>query len=159
MDKKNKKCKYNKDEFINILCKKCNLCRNIGNPTFCYDVIYKNSFCYNIAHENYKRRFTEKIFSNLLMLKNKELLSGILICNYDLEDFKLMFKQTFCNTNIHKKNIENCPYIFKCMTIFRLQLYGIKSTTKVLSNNYKIRKKNKYIVKPYPTFFTNDRNS
>ena len=145
-----KKYKYNKSEFINILCKRCNLCKNTENPTFCYEFIYKSC----------KRKFIRKVFPKLLALKAKEKLSGIQICNYSSEDFKVMFKQTFCNMGVCGKGIENCDNISRCTTIFRLQLYGIKSTTKPPFNNRKIkkRKKDKYIVKPYPTFFTNIKN-
>lgn len=145
-----KKRKYNKNEFINILCKRCDLCKSTEDPAFCYNVIYKKC----------KRKFIQKVFPKLLKLKIEEKLSGTLICNYSSENFELIFKQTFCNSDICGKNIENCDNISKCTTMFKLQLYGIKSTTKLSFNNHKTKKKNKnrYIVKPYPTFFTNIKN-
>lgn len=144
-----KKHKYNKSEFINILCKKCDLCKNTADPAFCYEIIYKNS----------KRKFIQKVFPKLLILKAKEKVTGIPICTYSPEDFKSMFTQTFCNMGVCGKGIEECDNIPQCTTMFRLQLHGVKSTTKLSFNNRKVKKKkkNKYIVKPYPTFFTNDR--
>lgn len=145
-----KKHKYNKSEFINILCKRCDLCKNTEDPAFCYNIIYKK----------HKRKFVQKVFPKLLKLKTEEKLSGIPICNYNSKNFELMFKQTFCNSGVCGKNIENCDSVLKCITIFRLQLYGIKATTKLPSNGYKTKKesKNRYIAKPYPTFFTNAKN-
>lgn len=144
-----KKHKYNKNEFINILCNRCNLCKNILDPAFCYEAIYKNS----------KRKFIQKVFPKLLVLKAKEKVTGIPLYAYNYEDFKSTFKQTFCDMNVCGKGTEECNNFLKCTTMFRLQLHGIKSTTKLSFNNHKIKKKkkNKYIVKPYPTFFTNDR--
>lgn len=146
-----KKHKYNKNEFINILCRKCNLCKNMIDPAFCYEFIYKNC----------KRKFIQRVFPKLLALKAKERLSGIPIYNYDLEDFHATFKQTFCDAGICGKGIEDCDDILKCSTLFRLQLYGIKSTTKLSFNKHKIKKKkkkkNKYIAKPYPSFFERGR--
>lgn len=148
-----KKYKYNKNEFIGILCERCKLCKNIEDPAFCYDAIYKR----------YKKKFIQKVFPKLLGLKTKEKLSGILICDHSSEDFKLMFKQTFCDTGVCRKNVGDCINITKCTTMFRLQLYGIKSTTKLSSSKCKIRKhkikkgnRNRYIAKPYPTFFSNE---
>ena len=145
-----KKYKYNKSEFINILCKKCGLCKEIKDPAFCYEFIYKNC----------KRKFIQKIFPKLLILKAKEKSSGVLLCTYSLEDFESMFKQTVCDAGVCGKDAEECNDISECTTMFRLQLYGIKSTTKLSFNNRKIkeRKKNRYIAKPYPTFFANIRN-
>lgn len=150
INKMSKKHKYNKNEFINILCKKCNLCKNILDPAFCYEIIYKNS----------KRKFIQKVFPKLLALKAKEKITGIPLYTHNFKEFKLMFKQTFCDTNICGKGIEECDNALKCITMFRLQLHGVKSTTKILFNNRKMRKKakNKYIAKPYPTFFTNIKN-
>jgi hypothetical protein len=120
------------------------------DPAFCYDVIYKRC----------KRKFIQKVFPKLLELKTEEKLSGIPVCNYSFENSKLMFIQTFCNSGVCGKNIENCDNILKCITMFRLQLYGIKSTTKPLFNGYRTKKKskNRYVAKPYPTFFTNIKN-
>lgn len=135
-----KKHKYNKKEFINIVCKNCGLCKNIGNPTFCYTTIYKN----------HKRRFIQKIFPKLLALRKRQNSSGKLLYAASLDNVELAFKQTFAKSSFIKRED-----IFRHLIAFRTQLRGDTNVTIKIPKSKK--KKQKYIVKAYPSFFSNDR--
>ena len=136
-----KKYRYNKNEFVDIICRNCNLCKNIGNPSFCYTVVYKK----------HKRKFIQKIFPKLLMLKKEEDFSGVMLHTYDQNKLQLAFEQIFVENNLIKyKNV------FKYVNAFKTQLNNdLTMITKMFKLHKK--KKNNYIVKAYPTFFTNNR--
>lgn len=129
-----KKRKYNKSEFVNIVCNNCELCRNVGNPTFCYNVIYKK----------HKQKFIQKIFPKLLRLRNKQEVSGVLFCFCNPETFRSEFEQTFL-----KDKLVKYKDIFEYLELFRLQLTDFNNVKDTL-------KRDKYIVKAYPTFFANN---
>lgn len=135
-----KKHKYSKNEFINIVCKNCGLCKNIGNPVFCYTTIYKN----------HKRKFIRKVFPKLLALRKRQNSSGKLLYAANLDNIESVFKQTFVKDNFIKhKNA------FKYLITFRAQLNDDADITIKIPKSKK--KRQKYIAKAYPTFFSNDR--
>lgn len=139
-----KKHRYSRNEFINIICKNCNLCRNIGNPTFCYDILYKK----------YKQKFIQKVLPRLLSFRNRQESSNVPFYTHSSDTLQFMFTQTFFENNLIK-----CKDIPKYFDDFRIQLNNPLFLNTKISKIKKRpkRKSNKYVVKAYPTFFTNDR--
>jgi hypothetical protein len=139
-----KKHKYTKHEFIDVCCSKCKLCDNGASPDLCYSEFYTK----------HPKKFIKQIFKSLLETKQ-------LIINKDsypqtyAEHLKYVFKKAFCTSNICNKysKYKECNNIYNCLNTFRRQINGYPTIGLCI---IKKRKKQRYIVKPYPTFFTND---
>jgi len=151
-----KKKFYNKKEFTNIFCGACTLC--LGAPTTCYDEIYKTS----------PHTFIKEIHAAIIEVKkwNGKRGEGL---NFDPEQFRYAvcnFLGPYCGDEELKVN---CDYLQSCWMSFRDQIKGEggaeglkhryankKDRQRYLSkirNQKTKKKKEKYIVKPYPTAF------
>lgn len=152
--KKNKKRTfYNKKEFVNIFCAKCSVC--IGNPTFCYDNIYKSS----------PHLFLTKVHEALIEVKewNSKRGGGLVFSPGQ-------FRYAVCN-NIAKdicgdENFAtNCKHLETCYKEFKKQILGhggrdlLIHRRKINKKKKRAKKKNKYIVKAYPTAFMSDNEN
>lgn len=150
---KRKKHKYTKQEFINICCKKCGLCEEGTSPDLCYSELYVSQ----------PKKFIKVIFRNLLSVKDSFDKAGLCASNIGNTYLEhVFFRKAFCSANLcgNYNSYKQCDYIVGCMAAFRKQ-------TKVYDNIYtsvpqkhsqkkkKSSKKNRYVAKAYPTFFTN----
>lgn len=152
--RKNKQTKYNKKTFKNTVCSNCGLCESNATPDFCY-TFYKDD----------PERFMSYIFRKLTALHHWPQTFGVYISDIEND----LFKQIFCESNICDNDIkegEECPSLNNCIFEHRKQIYlngfdayGFprnQSTPFITGKKGKKRKKKeKYIAKPYPTFFCN----
>ena len=152
MGKKNRKgYKYTKHEFISICCSKCKICHDGFSPDLCYSDLYTTQ----------PKKFIKVIFKNLL--KEKYLITEYnpYIHGYiqENDNLKIFFIKVFCSANLCDKynSLKQCTNINRCLSDFRCQLNGYPIIDKVSVFNKK--KKKRYIVQPYPTFFTNESES
>jgi hypothetical protein len=152
MGKKNKKgYKYTKHEFMSICCSKCGICHDGFSPDLCYSDLY-------VVHP---KKFIKVIFRNLL--KSKHLITEYnpymhghvqgMIYNEALENF---FIKVFCSANLCDKynSSKQCVNINMCLSDFKYQLNGHSTADKV--SVFSKKKNQRYVVQPYPTFFTNE---
>lgn len=139
--KKRRKKRYNKDEFLNIVCGSCEMCS--GEPSFCYEIAYK---------ENAKL-FMEKIYPKLLGFKGD-------LCKTGEEDkaadlfSRVRFSKIFCKSEIcgHPIGSGPCSSMEECYNSFLEQLTAPPKKNK--------RSKAKQtIVKPYATFFISENEA
>ena len=151
--KKKKRKFYNKKEFINIFCAECSLC--IGNPTFCYDSVYKSS----------PHLFLTKVHRALIEVKewNSRRGTGLV---FDPAQFRYVVCNHIAKDVCGDENFDtNCEYFETCYREFKNQVLGRGGTDLLKhrrkNNKKKKRDKNKkkYVVKAYPTAFTNDNEN
>jgi len=166
--KKRRKMRYNKKDFVNILCKNCAICDPGTDPTFCYDKMYKSN----------PLVFVNECYKSLL---EADSLDTFTVMN-SFAEFSREFSATFCNAKIcgnidtvilpmqtHMADVmsgEQCMHFWECIkafngqTIYRGDSPFIDANTskKAKRAQRKKDKKNKkaYICKPYATFFSND---
>lgn len=140
--KKRKKNRYNKDEFLDIVCGSCEMCS--GDPSFCYGIAYK---------ENAKL-FMEKIYPKLLGFKGDLCKAGEEEKAADLFS-RLRFSKIFCKSEIcgHQIGSGHCQSMEECYQSFLEQL-----TAPTKRKSGKVKKK-QTIVKPYATFFISDNEA
>lgn len=142
--KQKKKYRYTKHEFINICCDKCGICDKGASPELCYFEFYRKD----------PKKFIKKVFKNLLI-------NSYLMCSEI--HFEYAFKNSFCNANICGNYIsptnsiyhEQCRNINECMRAFKQQVKGQHLITPFTAFTGVKR----YVVQPYPTFFTNDSDT
>lgn len=156
-----KRYKYTKVEFINICCEKCGLCPIGTSPDLCYSELYTLQ----------PKRFIKVVFRNLLEIRKLSDKNGYIRLytdNSNVEYLEYLFRNAFCSANLcgKYKPGEQCDNIIGCIAAFRRQVKGYTSpehynvhrsaqqTTKQ-KNKKKKKKKQRYVAKPYPTFFTN----
>jgi hypothetical protein len=144
---KRKKHIYTKAEFLDIICTRCGLCKELGNPLFCYDNMYRLS----------KKVFIKKALPRLLEVSSWQKQSGLPYHSRNNVDFEYAFKRIFCLSGVCGSKEANCENLLGCMMIFRNQLSNTNVSNKIKIN---IKKKNKkaWHPRPYPTFFTNDND-
>jgi len=156
-----KRYKYTKAEFINICCEKCGLCPLGTSPDLCYSELYLMQ----------PKKFIKVVFKNLLRIRKLSDKNGYIRLyteNNDIEYLEYLFRNAFCSANLcGKYNInKQCENIIGCITAFRRQVKGYNSpehfdiykpgSSKIpKQKKKKKRKEQRYVAKPYPTFFTN----
>ena len=152
-----KKYKYTKHEFMSICCSKCRICHDGFSPDLCYSDLYVIQ----------PKKFIKIIFKNLL--KTKYLIMGynsyihgcVQRTSYD-DNLKIFFIKVFCSANLCGKynSLKQCTNINRCLSDFKCQINGHSTTDKVsVFDKPTKKKKQRYIVQAYPTFFTNKSES
>jgi hypothetical protein len=145
---KRKQKKYNKKQFIEIICPACNICKDIGNPFFCYKNIYKKN----------PKRFAS-VLKNLINIRRHYNMN-----NFDVGDINVeQFSEVFCNTGVCN-NMFNafCPILPECHDIFRAQINNesrassLKHKVIRLKQKHKRKKREIYVCSAYPTFFSSN---
>lgn len=142
---------YTKHEFISICCSKCGLCDKGATPDLCYSIFY-------IEHP---KKFIKKIFRNLLKAKqlaNEEIYSQLDGIGHNI-NLEPLFKKVFCTTNLCGKYSpdKQCDNIYNCVNAFRRQINGYPIVNPHdIFNKIKSKRQRRYIVQPYPAFFTNE---
>lgn len=134
---KRKQKKYNKNQFIGIVCAQCKIC-GVYNPVFCYDVAYKQD----------PELFMKEIYPRLLRQKLW------LDKNSVGPDFiqTMQFRELFCYSGICGGGYKMaCHATIDCFESFRGQIKGVK-----VKDNRKIKAKEPVVFEPYPTFFISD---
>ena len=124
--------KYNKKQFVDIICRQCKLCTN-PNASFCFVEMYKKS----------PREFMDTCYLNLLNVAEKRAKKGT-IEPLSMDDFEDMF----CKSAVCKNmNYFACGQLFYCYEAFKGQNCTKKKGKK---------KKDSYVFEAYPTFFCSD---
>ncbi len=139
--KKNRRKFYNKKEFMNIFCNNCGICE--GDPTFCYDEIYKAM----------PQVFLTKVRPNLEEVKNWNELNSVkgISTVLDAGQFRFAFCTALEGISSCGMDITSCPHMTTCYTLFKAQASGKKIHGQRKKPNRKEKKAKKYIAKPYPT--------
>lgn len=149
--RKKNKYRYTKGEFFNILCKNCCAC-GIKDT--------EDSFCYNFYGINNKR-FITSVYPRLRksMWSEKE--------HIQISLFYSMFCESCSKFTVTPEDTNNCNYIEECFNLFQEQMDPVytkslrldKFTSDFINKktlvhgNKKNKKKEKYVVQPYITFF------
>jgi len=167
--KKRKKVRYNKTDFANILCKRCAICDPGTDPGFCYDQMYKTH------HE----KFTHNCYTKLLKANYLDDTTVLM----SMSNFSKEFADVFCasgicdtdkvvipkDSSIHFGGMIHCVHIWDCIKAFHYQMnyagvnmpfngpHPEKKSKKQLRKEKRKQFREKYICKPYPTFFSNDK--
>lgn len=153
-NKKRRKLNYTKSEFTSLFCSKCMLCAAGTDPTFCFEQVYKQN----------PKLFVKVIFKHLQDLSTWLFDSGQdVVIGFD-DSIEYIFKHAFCSSGFCGKKYPNgCDMIVGCLTAFRSQMKGGPKVTLDMSapqgkrqKNKKNKKKERYVAKPYPTFFCNE---
>lgn len=141
---KRKQYRYNKNQFLNVVCNNCQVCTDYVNPTFCYVELYRNE----------PRKFVNFCWKRLRKLVKWP---------SSIEVGKKIFADTICASGVCKVTYsDECPLIENCYMEFRGQtlIVGENSTAKKKSNK-KMRtkpgKQKAYICEAYATFFCDKR--
>jgi hypothetical protein len=152
--KKNKKYKYNKEEFCTILCSYCSVCEFVSNSNFCYDYYKING-----------KRFIKKVYP---AIKNMTLPENPFV---QITWFQSVFC-SFCS-DFTPNNGDVCLNLQECFSLFKEQVDPVYTKSLSLSNfkkpniikrifngntgkNHTKTKKERYVVGPYMTFFCSD---
>lgn len=146
--KKNKNSKkrnfFSRKNFVTIICKQCNLCKQISNPTFCYDSVYRTD----------PHNFIQNFYKFLLDYKTEE--------NKEFKQLHEITKQSFAKKLCPKicSNVKNgleCILLPGCYEDFIDQLLEY-------DDSLKKPKDKKRICKSLPdvpsttSFFSQDKN-
>lgn len=174
---KRRKYQYTKEEFVQIICSKCGLCKPPIAPEFCYTCVYNDN----------PKKFTKLILEQLLDVRHWLSNAGypsIAVCPDD--SVQHILQTIFCSSDFCGKSPgdgQQCKAIAGCLHAFRKQVKGLNSNLAVFddacknilgsmmpSNNVidyqrfstKKKQKQKYkyvvaVVPRTPTFFCNDR--
>lgn len=142
------KYRYTKSEFKDIVCAHCGLCPKNTDPAFCFDEVYKKS----------PKLFMNTIYGKLVQHR------WPIPSDFDEVDDRVenFFKKTFCDSNICEYNKYNdgvCKQLEACVTKFNAQLQSgsaISLSKPTKTKKKKGKKKPRYVVAPYPTFFCSD---
>jgi hypothetical protein len=159
------KYQYTRTEFISAVCRKCELCRSISNPEYCYDTVYVND----------PKKFMKVILKQLIHFSENSF--DYLKCDQNVihpdEWFKEIFQTSFCNSNHCSQLPQNgnqCEHFAGCLYAFKKQVRGTAVDTLtnmwtcpkiphyVPSNMHKyshIFKQATVVRNPTPTFFCN----
>jgi hypothetical protein len=162
---KRKKFNLSRQEFVELVCKKCGLCKTIGNPLFCYDKMYiegPKDFIRGIVPKLGEAQtwFNSTKFDSLASFPDDDL-QFVLQLSFCAADF--------CGTTLTTGNNE-CEYIAGCLAAFRRQIESKEEVKipKVIihrGRNKKFDKENKTAwqkekkvkkAPPTPYFFCND---
>lgn len=129
---------YNKNQFIDIICAQCKMCRIYG-PIYCYDVAYKTDPEIFMS-EVYTRLLRQKLWLD----KNQVNSDSINI---------VQFREIFCYSGICGGGYKlSCHSALDCFNSFYDQIKGIK----IRDNRKKYKGKEPIIFEPYPTFFISE---
>ena len=141
-NRKNKRKKYNKSQFIEIVCQHCGICPKLWGPTFCYD-LYKRD----------PETFINKCYMELLrfrLLFDKD--------NLELKPPNMAgFKKIFCYSGICGTSRWDCPQEAFCFSNFMEQI-GSEDKNILIQPGFHGRKnkKEREVFVAYPTFFHSD---
>lgn len=136
---KGKQKKYNKNQFIDIVCAQCKICR-----------IYEPTYCYNVAYKENPDMFMSEVYPRLLRQKfwlDKHQVGP---------DFIQIaqFRDLFCLSGMCGGGYKmECRESLRCFNAFRDQMKGVKVRDK---RKGKSKKKEPVIFAAYPTFFISD---
>jgi len=157
--RKNKKKKklYSKKEFINIFCSECALC--LGGPTICYNEIYKTS----------PSTFIKDIHKAIIEIKEWKYKRGEGLV-FDPAQFRYAVCRNLADYCGSAEYGINCEYLAGCYKEFVDQIKGdggnkdlkhrYSNKRQLKRNNKKAKKKkDKFVVKAYPTAFMNDNEN
>lgn len=158
--KKNNKHKFSKVEFREIICAKCGLCET-------EDAKMHNFFCYNQIYKPNPKRFIKSTFPALLEITTWIENSALPSSQRTDDNLMYLMKHAFCGSGVcgdefnswDEKN--QCEYTDDCFLSFKNQLNGdLKNSPKLITEQARIRsrkknKKNRVVLKPYPTFICN----
>jgi len=158
--KRNKRNKYNIEQFVNVLCKGCSLCDTFVNPTVCFEKLYK----YNT------RGFVENIYRKLIRFDRWP------FANEDdkqsVKKERELFRNIFCKAGCCDiKNGQDCHTLTfeECFENFQAQILessddeehkppGESYTKRSVNRKKKRKDKGKQtIVQPYPTFIMSNK--
>lgn len=158
-----RKYKYTKQEFVNICCEKCGICKQGTSPDLCYSELYLEQ----------PKKFIKVVFRNLLEIKKLTDKNGyvyLYTATEGVEYLEYLFKRAFCSANLcgQYKGAKQCSNIIGCIAAFRQQVKGYDKvngydnvytsiSTKQPKKKGKKKKKQRYVAEPYPTFFTNGK--
>lgn len=136
--KKNKKLKrrfkYSKHEFMDICCRQCQICADGVDPAFCYPKVYKQD----------PKKFMLEIFGLLLVIHD-EILNGTHQSGKTPEkEAAEIFNRVFAKIDF--SNRKKARRDFYCQML---------DQTPLKAQGKKKKKKQRYVVQPYPTFFCN----
>jgi len=137
--KKRKQKKYNKNQFIDIVCKQCTMCDGTYNPVFCWGEMYKCA----------PNKFMGYCYGQLLKTSDSFRKIGVRSILININEFGSIF----CDSGICGNDIEGCPN--RCFSSFKGQLLGHGSVS-ALKGKKKKKKKEKFICQPYPTFISSE---
>jgi len=154
--KKRGQLKYSKGQFIDILCRGCNLCGEYVDAEFCYDYCYKSSSI-NFINRAYKEliRMREWPFQ----VNNRDSLRT-------LKNEMKIFRKVFCDSNCCTPDFDEghsgrCIHLYQCMSKFREQIEDSSDPHEVVTSHVprrvkkrkkKKKKQKKVVVEAYPTF-------
>jgi hypothetical protein len=136
-NKKGKRKRYNKKEFVGIVCNQCCLC-SATEPSYCYEIAYKEDpdmFMSNVFPGliNYRSWLDKNNISSLFMQTNH-------------------FREVFCHSGICGADSKAvCVRISDCYNAFRQQTSSV-----AVKDRRKLRKEGQKIFEPYPTFFISE---
>lgn len=151
--KSKRKLRYDKTQFKDIICENCRLCP--------IDTHFKPDFCY--AYYKYNNKiFLRKTHPKLKQIEwpDPPYLQLTIFCN--------IFCAHCMKDNSGDLDTEYCSDFDKCFNIFKLQIDPIYTDSlnsdlfnkNVLDKkiNKKYKKKEKFVVQAYPTFFYSTRD-
>ena len=172
---KRKKYEYTRDEFIQIVCSKCGLCKSPIVPEFCYNCVYKDN----------PKKFTKIILEQLFDVRHWLSNAGypsIALCPD--ESIQFILQTIFCSSDFCGKSPgeeQQCKAIAGCLHSFRKQIKGLDNNLAIFNDacdnilkgiqpaknvidyqSFRSKKKAKQIYKHIatiprtPTFFCNE---
>ncbi len=128
---KRKKYEYTRDEFIQIVCSKCGLCKTPIAPGFCYDCVYKDN----------PKKFTKLILEQLFDVRHWLSNAGypsIALCPDD--SIQHILQTIFCSSDFCGKSPGEelqCKAIAGCLHSFRKQIKGLNSNLAIFDDSCK----------------------
>ncbi len=182
MPKKKKKQKrikvYNKKVFVNTICSACKVCGDNPNPVFCYS-LYRDNPTGFINHSFKKLSTLTKwaIMPANSFIDSSDGLQNISNTNYSAvvgTSDTITFREIFCKADAcsdgPKVDGDICPLLEDCIMAHRQQIYSsmaAKTSNNIkgvvmpehepappkLRNVKKTKKRERYVAKPYATFF------
>ena len=124
--------KYNKKQFVEIICKQCKLCTN-PDASFCHKEMYRKK----------PREFMDSCYLNLLRISGEHEKDGTR-GPMSMDDFE----QVFCESSVcHETGYFACAQLYNCYEEYKGQDHVKKKGRK---------KKESYVFEAYATFFCSD---
>jgi hypothetical protein len=134
---------YSRRQFIDVVCSQCGICEE-ENASHCFDIFYRKN----------PRLFLDRVFLDLIKIREENLKINIKPDNITMADFV----EIFCDSQICYKTLKECSLCTKtndCYDVFQDQICNI---TDISSKPVKIKKKKKlktsYVCAPYASFFS-----
>lgn len=122
-----KKLKLSKQQFKCVVCSNCTICSH--KPSL--------EFCFNVYEDNPKEFITSTF------VKLTKLVKWVDDPTNETKIFTDLFCKYTCNSMLQGE--EDCPSVEYCLEEFKKQVPS------------KVKPVEKYIAKPYPTFFCSDK--